>query len=201
MTGSAHFNNVQVQTQVMLQDLVYRARLPVKAHTRLPCPPPSSDSSNLLGIRRVVVDEHNEFRGWHRSPYVSGDDEQLHRSAQQHAVHLANSDRFEKSASSRYGENLAAVQGANEADAVKNAVRMWYKGESKYDYKNPNYQREAGAFTQLVWKSSTHVGIGVAYNSKKNWWVVIANYNPPGNVHGQFRENVLPPYKVGIPFG
>ncbi|ODM91211.1 Protein PRY1 [Orchesella cincta] len=171
------------------------------SHTPPPRPPPSSESSNLLGIRRVVVDEHNELRGRHRSPYINGDDEQLHRSAQQHADYLANSDRFENSASSRYGENLAAVQGANEADAVRNAVRMWYRGESKYDYNNPNYQREAGTFTQLVWKSSTNVGIGVSYNSKKNWWVVVANYNPPGNVHGQFRENVLPPYQLGAPFG
>jgi len=50
-----------------------------------------------------------------------------------------------------------------------------------------------GHFTAVVWRSTTHLGIGVAYNPRARWYVVVANYAPPGNVMGQFRENVLPP--------
>ncbi|CAL8116353.1 unnamed protein product [Orchesella dallaii] len=154
-------------------------------------PPPSSD---LSGIRKILLDEHNIYRRRHRVPALSGDYEEVHRAAQRHAEFLASNDRFEQSNGNDYGENLAGVQGRNQEDAVRNAIRLWYKGESKYDYNNPGYNPESGGFTQMVWKSSTHVGVGVAWNPKRNWWIVVTNYDPAGNYHGQFRENVLPPY-------
>ena len=48
-----------------------------------------------------------------------------------------------------------------------------------------------GHFTQVVWKNSVQLGIGIAFssNSQKAW--VVAEYYPPGNVAGQFAANVL----------
>lgn len=43
--------------------------------------------------------------------------------------------------------------------------------------------------TQLLWKSSEQLGIGVAKNDKGRY-VVVCNYNPQGNVYGQFHENL-----------
>lgn len=43
--------------------------------------------------------------------------------------------------------------------------------------------------TQLLWKSSKQLGIGVAKNDNGKY-VVVCNYNPQGNVYGQFRENL-----------
>jgi len=150
-----------------------------------------SGSSGLSGVRRVAVDEHNIYRRRHRSPDIRGDDEEIHRTAQRYAEYLANNDKFEHSGG-KYGENLAGTGGANQEEAVRNAVRMWYNEEPKYDYNNPGFSKGTGHFTAVVWKSTTHVGIGVARNTKKNWWVVVANYNPPGNFGGQYRENVFP---------
>ena len=49
----------------------------------------------------------------------------------------------------------------------------------------------AGHFTQVVWKDSKKLGIGIA--TGKIGTVVVANYLPPGNYKGKFGENVPPP--------
>ncbi|ODM91212.1 Protein PRY1 [Orchesella cincta] len=154
--------------------------------------PPGPPSSGLSGVRRVAVDEHNTYRRRHRSPDIRGDNEEIHRTAQRYAEYLANNDKFEHSGG-KYGENLAGTGGGNQEEAVRNAVRMWYNEEPKYDYNNTGFSMETGHFTAVVWKSTTHVGIGVAWNPKSRWWVVVANYDPPGNFGGQYRENVFPP--------
>ena len=50
-----------------------------------------------------------------------------------------------------------------------------------------------GHFTQEIWIESTELGIGVASYEDNgwNWEIVVANYYPPGNIMGQFKENVL----------
>ena len=47
-------------------------------------------------------------------------------------------------------------------------------------------------FTQLIWRSSTHFGIGKA-RTRQGKMIVVANYTPPGNVSDHFAENVPPP--------
>lgn len=50
----------------------------------------------------------------------------------------------------------------------------------------------AGHFTQVVWKESTQLGVGVATQGNKVF--VVGQYRPPGNMNTaeSFRENVLP---------
>ena len=48
-----------------------------------------------------------------------------------------------------------------------------------------------------VWKTSIELSLGVSVSNIKSpdgwyWLVLVANYNPPGNYEGQFRENVMP---------
>lgn len=43
--------------------------------------------------------------------------------------------------------------------------------------------------TQLLWKSSTKMGVGVSKNANGTYNVV-ANYDPIGNVQGFFKENL-----------
>ena len=49
----------------------------------------------------------------------------------------------------------------------------------------------SAAFTQLVWQDSRDVGIGIA-KSKTDKIYVVANFNPPGNLVGSFKKQVLP---------
>ena len=48
----------------------------------------------------------------------------------------------------------------------------------------------SGHFTQVVWKDSKHLGVGKARSSNGKI-IVVANYDPPGNFIGQYKDNVL----------
>merc|ERR1711971_807361 len=78
-------------------------------------------------------------------------------------------------------------------EQAQGAVDNWYSEIKDYTYgKEPSTGgSEIGHFTQVVWKGSTEVGVGVAQEGSTV--VVVANYSPPGNVRGQYAENVPPP--------
>jgi hypothetical protein len=50
----------------------------------------------------------------------------------------------------------------------------------------------SGHFSQLVWKNSLELGMGMA-RDQTGKVVVVANYYPPGNCIGQFAQNVPMP--------
>lgn len=70
------------------------------------------------------------------------------------------------------------------------AVDDWYQEIEKYDFQKPGFNMSTGHFSQLIWKGSQKLGI--AYAQKNGDVYVVANYDPPGNYHGQFNDNVLP---------
>lgn len=91
-----------------------------------------------------------------------------------------------------YGQILAA----GGFDPVQTVVDFWYSQEANYDYNNPVFSQDTGAFTQLVWKATTEVGCGQqdCDGLKGTPGVFVACfYRPAGNVQGRFRANVLPP--------
>ena len=53
-------------------------------------------------------------------------------------------------------------------------------------------------FTQLVWKSTTEIGVGVARVRGQDRWVIVTHYRPQGNTNmpGDFKTNVLPPLQT-----
>lgn len=46
----------------------------------------------------------------------------------------------------------------------------------------------SSTFTQLVWKSSNQIGIGLGIYERKA--VVLTKFRPVGNIDGYFTENV-----------
>lgn len=54
-----------------------------------------------------------------------------------------------------------------------------------------------GHFTQLIWTNSRYFGVGKA-RSRSGKIIVVANYQPVGNISGQFQNNVLPPLPENI---
>lgn len=54
----------------------------------------------------------------------------------------------------------------------------------------------AGHFTQVVWKESTQLGVGVANDGIKVF--VVGQYRPAGNMNTKenFYQNVLPPGNI-----
>ncbi|GAB1314715.1 hypothetical protein MFIFM68171_04925 [Madurella fahalii] len=111
----------------------------------------------------------------------------------------------------RYGQNVAMKVSSGSLEpadlAVARAItNMWY---------NPGVQRfpadaygtnppmgnfnEWGSFTQIVWQATREVGCATAFcppgtlAEGMRGWFTVCNYSPPGNVIGQFDDNVNAP--------
>ncbi|KAI0979944.1 hypothetical protein GJ496_006819 [Pomphorhynchus laevis] len=66
--------------------------------------------------------------------------------------------------------------------------RAWYCKEA-LSYSHLSDRLASYHFTQMVWRASTHVGFGFANSS--NFSIVTAQYNPGGNIVGNYRSNVV----------
>ncbi|MEE6524313.1 hypothetical protein FKM82_023699 [Ascaphus truei] len=73
------------------------------------------------------------------------------------------------------------------------AVDAWYNEIKDYDFNNPEFSGTTENFTQVVWKASTEVGVGMATDGNGIFYVV-GQYNEHGNGTnpGSFQMNVLP---------
>lgn len=87
------------------------------------------------------------------------------------------------------GENIAMCSGQEMTG--KFITDMWYNEINDYDFKAPGFTGGTGHFTQVVWKGSKQLGIGVA-KAKDGTYYGVANYYPPGNDVDSFPENVFP---------
>jgi hypothetical protein len=50
---------------------------------------------------------------------------------------------------------------------------------------------QIGSFTQLVWKNSRLVGIGIAYTDSGCPPYIITQYSPPRNFDNEYQDNVF----------
>ena len=85
-----------------------------------------------------------------------------------------------------HGENLYWYS-ASTNTPMSDASKSWYDEIEVYRYRKccgPNFS-ETGHYTQMVWHSTTAVGIGVAVSSRGETYVV-ARYNPTGNWQGEY---------------
>ncbi|CAH0037634.1 unnamed protein product [Clonostachys solani] len=118
-------------------------------------------------------------------------DAKLAASASAWAQSLKNSNSFEhSSAVSRpnQGENLA--WNSSPSTPINNPLTLgtqqwlseakYYSGQTMPGANFANY----GHYTQIMWKTTTSVGIASANNGKGAYWTV-ARYSPPGNTVGQ----------------
>jgi hypothetical protein len=84
------------------------------------------------------------------------------------------------------GENLC--QGHADWTACLSA---WAGEEAQYNYANPGFSEATGHFTQQVWVGTSTIGCGVA--SCGGFPLYVCEYSPPGNVLGEFADNVKAP--------
>ena len=83
-----------------------------------------------------------------------------------------------------YGENIAMLVPKNNASLESS--EMWYSEISKFQnvtLDNTNWYA-AGHYSQMIWRNTKSVGIGAAKCSN-GYYIVVANYDPPGNYMGQ----------------
>ncbi|RWS24429.1 hypothetical protein B4U80_02575 [Leptotrombidium deliense] len=116
----------------------------------------------------------------------------LEKFAAMRAQQLAKTDIFAHPKKLAYGENLYYLKGRNPTCA--DAMNAWYNKEiGLYNWHNPGFSHPTGHFTQVLWKATTHVGCASSQSPRTRRIYIVCNYDPPGNVHTQFRANVPPP--------
>jgi hypothetical protein len=142
----------------------------------------------------------NAYRAKNRAPPLIWDTT-IAEFSQQWSYYLVSNDEFKHSGNNMYGENLAYFQGygRDTMGLIKKAIDLWYDEIKLYDFKNPGFSHATGHFTCLVWKSSTHFGMGFSINTATNAVDVTMNTSPPGNYSGRYEENVLPLMPTPMP--
>jgi uncharacterized protein YkwD len=88
-----------------------------------------------------------------------------------------------------YGENLYSVfsVGLKRKTAI-DASMSWAREKKDYTYAPvAKYEEKVvGHYTQMVWKNTKELGMGIGICPEGYVTVIVANYNPPGNYIGQF---------------
>ncbi|XP_068747361.1 Golgi-associated plant pathogenesis-related protein 1-like [Montipora capricornis] len=154
-----------------------------------PTPPPAVDKVACLAA-------HNNKREIHGSPPLAWDDE-LEKKAQEWANHLLKIDKLmhatEELQGLKQGENLYYAKAVRHK-TCEDAMKGWYDDEEGlYNYDNPGFTFKTGHFTQVVWKSTTKVGVALVAKRGSDGYMVtyiVARYFPAGNILGQYGENV-----------
>jgi hypothetical protein len=136
---------------------------------------------------KAFVEAHNRLRAKHCASPLKWS-RKLESSAQRWANSLKDRGCVFGHSGGQYGENLAGgTQGTVGPEA---AVSMWYDEAKHYSFRSGGFSMKTGHFTQLVWRATKELGCGHAQCNGLDLWV--CQYDPPGNVEGQYRENVLP---------
>ena len=130
-----------------------------------------------------ALDLHNKYRADVGTPALAWSPV-IAAFAQDWANQLAaNNCAFEHRQNSPYGENIFGGSGVRYTAA--DATNSWYGEIKQFDSTNAQAGiSEAGHYTQMVWRTTTQVGIGVSVCSNGSY-IIVADYSPPGNMMGE----------------
>lgn len=142
---------------------------------------------------------HNYYRARHSaSPLTIS--QRLNYIAQKYAEYLAATSTFQHSGNKldneALGENLYMqwISHGRVKASGRAAVKSWYDEVALHNFDKPKFSKETGHFTQMVWKDTKRMGVGVAFSPDGREVYIVANYFPAGNIvsPGYFEKNVLP---------
>lgn len=150
-----------------------------------PAGPTKPTDEGTTGDANILFTLHNEKRALDRDTSPLTWSAELEQYAQSYADNYDCSGSLVHSGGP-YGENLALGYG------VESAVLAWYNEIKYYDYTHPGFSSATSHFTQVVWKSTTQLRCSIKLCGGSWGDLVIFSYIPPGNVAGQFPENVMP---------
>jgi len=143
---------------------------------------------------------HNQYRAMHGTPPLASSSS-LDTSSLSWANTMAATGNFVHSA---YGENLWANSDDSGLTLAKCSqlatlcVSSWYSEISSYNYNAPGFYSATGHFTQLIWYSSTSLGMGLSWGKTFSGgsgraFYCVAHYLPYGNDgRYNFATQVLP---------
>ncbi|XP_052895153.1 uncharacterized protein LOC128302382 [Anopheles moucheti] len=150
-----------------------------------------NDPDQFDDFAMAILKHHNEYRRRHGAVDLVLDKE-LVRDAQQWSEILARDDRFTYRQNSKYGENLYCLWSSdrNARPNARDVCRSWYEEVKQYVFTvEPRTAIKGGQFTQMVWKGTKELGVGMGL-TRTGKVIVVCTYYPRGNVLGQFLVNV-----------
>jgi|TARA_B110001469_G_C9622361_1_gene310309 hypothetical protein len=150
---------------------------------------------NLYGLTQDDIDQaliiHNNARsevGVENLKWSSS----LSKDASKWALQMAKEDRMyhsENDTRTGQGENLYFTSATDSLTSARNGSQLWYEEIKLYTYSpilsGENDFYEIGHYTQMVWNSTTEVGMAMAVSDSGKTYVV-ARYSPQGNFVGEF---------------
>ncbi|CAF1101113.1 unnamed protein product [Rotaria sordida] len=153
----------------------------------------SSSVVVLADFQQQALLQHNYFRQLHCTAAMALNST-INTIAQNYANYLATNNLFVHSGVSGLGENLWSMSSSVAITFINGSspTNSWYNEISLYNYGSPGFSSSTGHFTQVIWKESIQLGIGIAFTSDNKIAKVVANYYPAGNKGGAFPSNVLP---------
>lgn len=151
-------------------------------------PPKVTGSKISQTEAQEALDFHNKVRADVKCPPLKWSAE-LAEYAQAWADHLADDCEMQHRPvkgrwAQKYGENIFWGQG--ETYTALHASESWYSEINEYKYGpiKGNSWYKTGHYTQMVWKKTTHLGMGMAV-CRDGAILIVANYNPSGNYMGE----------------
>ncbi|XP_053664472.1 uncharacterized protein LOC128713635 [Anopheles marshallii] len=150
-----------------------------------------NDQEQFNEFAVAMLKHHNEYRRRHGAMDLVLDKE-LVRDAQQWSEILARDDRFTYRQNSKYGENLYCLWSSdrNARPNARDVCRSWYEEVKQYAFTvEPRTAIKGGQFTQMVWKGTKELGVGMG-QTRTGKVIVVCTYYPRGNILGQFLVNV-----------
>lgn len=142
-------------------------------------------------FKQEFLNTHNTYRAQHSTPALSLNSNMC-QEAQTWANHLLRQNTLMHSNTSD-GENIYAFSSSAPVKLTgREAVSTWYNEMKNYSWSRPGYSGNTGHFTQVLWKDSRELGVGMATDGKRAF--VVGQYRPAGNMNmpGYFEKNVLP---------
>ena len=136
---------------------------------------------------QAMLDAQNRLRAKHCAPPLAWS-APVAEHAQKWADHLASRGCALQHSETEYGENISG--GSPSTQSPDQVANLWYRENAGYNFASGGFSMTTGHFTQLVWRGSQRLGCGAASCGDLRVWV--CNYDPPGNMQGDFKENVLP---------
>ena len=145
--------------------------------------------SDLISFRDEILKKHNEIRQLHGSPELTPNTS-LNNKAQDYAKQILDSQGKKAFPANTYNDSAVGENVIISSKKEPNEIfEKWYNEKNSYDFSLNKFQKGTGHFTQIVWKETKEIGIGLEKDDKNNICCV-ALYYPGGNVIGEFSSNV-----------
>ncbi|ORZ15772.1 CAP domain-containing protein [Absidia repens] len=136
---------------------------------------------SMLASPGQIVQMHNIRRARHQVGPV-----RWNANLANYAQRWANQCHYGHTNDPRYGENIA--MGLPTWESV---MKAWSDDEEGlFNFQSGGFSVATGHFTQIVWKGTSMVGCAAQRCARGIYFV--CEYAAPGNVRGQYRQNVFP---------